>query len=47
MLPAMPVPRALSGALAAVGLALAALAAYHAALPAPFTFDDRPAIERN
>ncbi len=47
MLDRMPVPRALSGALAAVGLALAALAAYHAALPAPFTFDDRPAIERN
>ncbi|MFM7749933.1 MAG: tetratricopeptide repeat protein, partial [Opitutaceae bacterium] len=43
----MPASRILSAILAAAALALAAFAAYHASLPAPFTFDDRPAIERN
>lgn len=43
----MPASRILTATLAAAALALAALAAYHASLPAPFTFDDRPAIERN
>ena len=43
----MPATRILSATLAAAALLCAALAAYHASLPAPFTFDDRPAIERN
>lgn len=43
----MPASRILTALLAAAALAFAALAAYHASLPAPFTFDDRPAIERN
>lgn len=43
----MPASRILTATLAAAALALAALVAYHASLPAPFTFDDRPAIERN
>ena len=43
----MPATRILSATLAAAALLFAALAAYHASLPAPFTFDDRPAIERN
>ncbi len=43
----MTASRVLPAVLTAAGLALAALAAYHASLAAPFTFDDRPAIERN
>ncbi len=43
----MPASRILNALLGTAALALAALAAYHTSLPAPFTFDDRPAIERN
>jgi len=45
--PAVPAGRRLPGYLFGLVLFLAALGVYFPALPAPFFFDDRPAIERN